>query len=735
MLTTVTIISIFTEIFTAGILFSGGVTFLLSYLANRRLRELFFSLIFFSFFVYVSAVLTSQLMFDMGWGVSELIPIQKTVYVSMALCGLFIWLFIVEKFELKKGHYFSLFFTLISLLLVFRVISSSLNLVYREDVVEPIVLFSSYVPVKQFLTFMWLLLAVFSLRRAFIYTEGRRVLLIYSGISALLLLGSFIVSLFYVRFGEVGYLLASWILGLIGIIGLLLGELVPPESPEAKNPLTFIRTRLLFKLMLIFVLLIVILFEVTTLATINISKRALSKYVQTSYLKDAQELASRIDSLGRKPDAAELQKLISLTLDRGETATIFVVNSQGTLVAHPDLKRVLQKENMKTNGAVERLFKSKTEGVAEFRDEMGSAMVGAYIPLKKYDWGIVVEEPLGSAYFDIRRLETNSLLFVMAGIIMTVLAGIFFASSIEKSIRALTRGTEAVSRGELSYNIEVDSADEIGRLANAFNQMTRELRDSQERLILSEKLASLGTMAAGMAHEIKNPLVSLRTFTQLLTQKWEDKEYREKFAAIIPHEIERINKIAESLLKFGRPMKPELVKVDVNTLLEEVILLFENEFKKYNVRVTKKIAELPEIYGDPGQLSQAFVNIVKNGLEAMQEKGGELVVKTDIGEVIKLGKGGKRQAVQKGDEVVWGEEEEHGRPVPVIFIEITDTGEGISEESMKSLFDPFYTTKMSGTGMGLPITLRIIEEHKGSLKVRSRPGKGTTFIITLPQKG
>jgi signal transduction histidine kinase len=217
-----------------------------------------------------------------------------------------------------------------------------------------------------------------------------------------------------------------------------------------------------------------------------------------------------------------------------------------------------------------------------------------------------------------------------------------------------------------------------------------------------------------------------------LQQKWEDKEFRDKFSAIIPHEIERINRIAESLLKFGKPMKPELNRVDVNGLLDEVLLLFESEAKKANVRVTKKLAELPPITGDAGQLQQAFVNIIKNAIEAMAQ-GGELVVKTDVGEVVRLGKI-HRQGVKRGEEMVWGEEEELHKPTPVVFVEISDSGEGIPESNLKSLFDPFFTTKMTGTGMGLPITLRIIEEHKGSVKVRSQSGKGTTFIITLPQK-
>lgn len=732
MLSTLALISIFTEIFTAGILASAALTFLRDFLATRKVKKLYLSFVFLFFFLYVSAALISQLMFNLGRGLSELIFVQKVVSVSIILCGLFLWFFIVEKFELSKWRWSCLFFIVLAGGFVYRVMDSTVSLVYREGIIEPIVIFSQSIPVKSFFAFMWFLLAVFSFGVAATATKGKRVLALYTGFSSLFLLFSLLLSFLYVRFGEAGYLFASWAVMLISIMGILLGELVPPESPEAEAPIKFLRTRILFKLMLIFVLLIVILFEATTLATINISKNALSKSIQGTYLKAAEDLADKIEALGSKPSFDYLQELVT-KIRVNEKGVSFIVDNQGRLVSHPDRKRVLQHENLLGNEAVKRIVSGEA-GASEFRDEMGSAMVGAYVPIKKFGWGVVIEEPIDSAYFELRRLETNSLIFVIAGIIITALTGIFFAHSIEKPIKDLILGTEAVARGELGYRISVSSVDEIGKLASAFNSMIKDLRDSQERLILSEKLASLGTMAAGMAHEIKNPLVSLRTFTQLLQQKWEDKEFREKFSSIIPHEIERINRIAESLLKFGRPMKPELTKVDVNALLEEVLLLFESECKKFNVRVTKKFAELPEINGDPGQLSQAFVNIIKNAIEAMQEKGGELIVKTDVGEVVKLGKIRRREGKKTGEEITWGEEEEMGRPVPVVFVEVTDTGEGISEENLKSLFDPFFTTKMTGTGMGLPITLRIVEEHGGSIKVRSRLGKGTTFIITLPQK-
>jgi len=731
MLSTLTIIGIFTEIFAAGILISGGLTFIRVFWLTKKAKDFFLGLVFLAFFAYVAANLSLQLMYNLGRPLAELILVQKCVSVSTLLCAFFLWLFIDTKFELKARYVTAFILLIIVGFFIYRVVGASVNLIYREGIIEPVVDYSCWIPDKNLFALMWGLLALASFPAAWRRAGGEKKLLFYTGSAALLLLVAHFSAFLYGRSGEAGYLLGSWALLLLSILGLLLGDLIPPGSAEANKPLSFLRTRVLFKLVLIFVLLIVILFEATTLATLNISKGALSKSIQGAYVKTAENLAGLITAGKEKPDPEYLQQAVN-GAQVGQNSLAFVVDQSGKLLAHPDKKRALQSESLTANEAVPPVLAGKS-GAGEFRDELGSIVVGAYVPVKKYGWGVVVQEPRESAYFEMRRLETNSLLFVIAGIMLTTLTGIFFARSIEKPIKELILGTEAVSRGELGYNILVSSTDEVGRLAEAFNRMTKDLRDSQERLILSEKLASLGTMAAGMAHEIKNPLVSLRTFTQLLQQKWDDKEFRDKFSSIIPHEIERINRIAESLLKFGRPMKPEFTKVEVNSLLEEVLLLFESEAKKNNVRVTKILADLPEISGDPGQLSQAFVNIIKNGIEAMAEKGGELLVKTDIGEVVRLGKIG-RQGVKKGDEMIWGEGEEAGKPTPVIFVEITDSGEGISENNLKSLFDPFFTTKMTGTGMGLPITLRIIEEHKGSLKVRSKEGKGTTFIVTLPQR-
>ncbi|MFH1541490.1 MAG: ATP-binding protein [bacterium] len=729
MLSTLTIISIFTEIFAAGILIAGGLAFSKKYLSLHRFKDIIITLIFSALFIYVGATIASQIMFNFGRELRELILVQRILSTSLIVCSILLWSFLIEKFEIKRLRWLNLLLVLAGTLFIYRIFASSVNLVYREGVIEPLIYFSKTVPVKSLFTLIWLLLAIFSFGSAARQEGGKRVLSVYLGMSAVFMLSSLFASFLYVRLSEAGFLVVAWVFILLFSLAFLLAELIPEKAKEALYPLQFFKTRLLFKLMLIFVLLIVILFETTTLAFINISKNALSESIMRNFWRQASNVAEEIGSFITPPSKAQLETITN-SAKMNESSVIFVVNRLGRLVYHPDNKRMVQAEDLIRNEAVSQLLAGASRS-SEFRDELGELMVGAYLPTRSFGWGVVVQEPIASAFFEIRRLESNALLFVIVGIFLTAVVGVFFARSIEKPIKELTVGTEAVARGDLHWNVEVNSIDEIGRLSTAFNLMTRELRDSQERLVLSEKLASLGTMAAGMAHEIKNPLVSIRTFTQILDQKWEDLEFRKKFSAIIPLEIERINRIAESLLKFGRPMKPELSRVEINSLLEEVLLLFESQCKQFNIRVSKKLAELPEITGDAGQLQQAFVNIVKNAIESMQD-GGELIVKTDVGEVVRLGKM-ERIGHQVGGEMVWGEEEKLERPKQVVFIEITDGGDGIPEENLKSLFDPFFTTKMTGTGMGLPITLRIVEEHKGSIKVRSENKKGTTFIITLPQ--
>lgn len=734
MFSTLTIISIFTEIFASGILLSGIYSFFIKFLQERKLRYLLLGFIFICFAGYTILTIASQIHYDLGGLFSQRELIHRAIALILLFGSFLILWFIKERFEVKRTGWLLILALLFILYLVFMVCVSPINLTYGREIIEPVVIFLLLPvsnPDKVLWAAMWGLLALISFIRAPKYQGGQRALTLYLGFSALLLLASFFFFRGYLNNGQGSRLLLSWIMTLLGILGLTLAEIIPPSSPAARNPLNFLRTRILIKLILIFVLLIIILFEITTLATLTISKQALQKSIVNTYQETALGLANQIENM-KSLDPKALNQIV-LNKKIGKSGLAWVVNQKGIILAHPD--PVLLGADQSGHPVIKSLLRGKSWGGEFPPDELGKINVGAYVPLLRWGGGVVVEESLADAYFEMRQLESYSLLFTIIGLALTLLTGIFFARSIERPIYKLKLGTEAVAAGDLNYRINLDSTDELGSLAAAFNKMTQDLANSQERLILSEKLVSLGTMAAGMAHEIKNPLVSLRTFSQLIDQKWEDKEFREKFKSIVPVEIDRINRIAESLLKFGRPLKPELTGLKINSLLEEVLLLLESECRKNNIRVTTKFAELPDILGDPGQLSQAFLNIVLNAVQAMSDtgKGGELIVKTDVGEVVKLGRLGKGVEKAAG-EVVWEAEEEKPKPIPAVFIEVTDTGPGIEPEKIKSLFDPFFTTKTKGTGMGLPITLRIIEEHKGSIKVRSQVGKGTTFIITLPQK-
>lgn len=718
MLSTLSILCIFTEIFACGVLFIGVFAFLKKFWDQRISKDLALSFVMLTFSIYIGLTIASQLLFNLGTTVSVLMMIQKAIAWDLIIGSLFVLIFINEKYKIKFFIYFLWLYSAAAITMFFRIASSSVDLIYRPEVLEPVVSFSTPTPVRSIWFLSWLVLLCFSIF-FFVRQKGsERIIQLYDTFAAFMFFSSYLSTIAYTGSQNSYFLLISWVLILLGAISISIGEILPPNSPLAYNPVSFFRSRILFKMILVIVLLIVFLFQITTLATLTLSKQALRNSIFSSYTEAAQSLAQKIQSM-KTLNQKELEQFVS---ERriGRSGILYIVDKTGHLLAHPDKTYTATKADLSKFEPVRKAL-SGYSGSGQFPpDAFGDLKAGAYAPIKNIGGAVIVEEPLADAYFELRQLETNSLLLMIAGIILTVLTGLFLAEHIESPIKKLMSGTESISKGNLNLKIEVESIDEMGSLAQSFNKMTHDLKESQERLILSEKLASLGTMAAGMAHEIKNPLVSLRTFSQLLQQKWNDPEFRAKFSQIVPTEIERINKIAESLLKFGRPMKAEMGNINVNAILEEILLLFESESRKNGIRVSTKLANLPEITGDTQQLSQAFVNIILNGIQSM-EKGGELTVKTDVGEVIQIDD--ESEAAQK----------ETGKPIKVIFIEISDTGGGISPENLKSLFDPFFTTKVKGTGMGLPITLRIIEDHKGSIKVKSEVGKGTSFLITLPQ--
>ena len=293
-----------------------------------------------------------------------------------------------------------------------------------------------------------------------------------------------------------------------------------------------------------------------------------------------------------------------------------------------------------------------------------------------------------------------------------------------------------VAEGDLDHPVQIYSHDEMATLANNFNYMIQELKKSrdtvkqwtqnleeeiakktdeiqaaQRSLMQTEKLASLGRMAAGVAHEINNPLTGIITFTLLLKERIpkENKQDIEDLQIII-EQAERCAKIIKGLLTFSRATPSEKDIIDLFEVLEKTINMIKTNEKFYNIKFqTLGICPPLQVEGDASQFQQVFLNMLINAADAMNEKG-KLIIECQI------------------------VEEDSKQYAQIIF---TDTGSGIPEENLEKLFDPFFTTKPvgKGTGLGLAVSHGIIKHHGGKILVKSKLGEGTSFIIRVPLKG
>jgi signal transduction histidine kinase len=248
---------------------------------------------------------------------------------------------------------------------------------------------------------------------------------------------------------------------------------------------------------------------------------------------------------------------------------------------------------------------------------------------------------------------------------------------------------------------------ELAAAYQKLNEYTQQLKDSQEQLIQSEKLSSLGQLAASIAHEVNNPLSGVLTYTQLLAKKIESDKFSKESAldylSKMESELTRSTGLVRNLLDFARQSAPVPVETDLNDVVNRVLELTAHSAKLNKVEVIKELdPSLPKLTADPNQLQQVFTNLVVNAIQAMPE-GGKLTLRTSH---------------EKGQ----------------LKLDVQDTGYGIPPENMRKLFTPFFSTKkeVKGVGLGLAISYGIIQRHRGKIEVQSVEGKGTTFTVQLP---
>ena len=316
----------------------------------------------------------------------------------------------------------------------------------------------------------------------------------------------------------------------------------------------------------------------------------------------------------------------------------------------------------------------------------------------------------------IRLLVIALLLVLVFGIVINM----NLARSIATPILALEKITKKIAQGDFSEQIEVKGQDELSSLEASFNLMEEKLknalwslehtieklREKQAQLVEAEKLASVGMLAAGIAHEINNPLTSVLTFSNLILEQCPKSDPRCDKLKIVVRETERARNIVRQLLNFGRETNIRAEKININRPVEEIMdsLVAQEAFK--DIELSMRLGEnLPDVYADPAQIGQVVLNLALNAIHAITPPG-KLEVSTRT----------------------------EDKFVEIIF---QDTGSGIAEEHMGKIFDPFFTTKSEtkGTGLGLAVSYGIIKKHGGDIAVASILGKGTTFTVKVPIHG
>jgi two-component system NtrC family sensor kinase len=321
-------------------------------------------------------------------------------------------------------------------------------------------------------------------------------------------------------------------------------------------------------------------------------------------------------------------------------------------------------------------------------------------------------------------------------VLLVVLMAFLMRRQVVLPLADVLEGTRKVTRGDLGHRIPVRSHDEIGQLAESYNDMTAALqqtsaelaqvvanlevrveertaalREAQEQLVQTEKLASMGKLSASVAHEINNPLAGVLTYAKLLTRKLkkgppdaEGVEQALRNLALIERETERCSTIVKNLLDFARQREPALRETDLNAVLGEVLALINHRLEMAAITLHRDFGELPMLLADYDQLRQVFFNVTMNACDAMGH-GGSLTVRSRL--------------LPAGDEVE---------------VEIADSGPGIPAEHLGKIFDPFFTTKEKGTGLGLSVVYGILQRHGGTIEARCPPAGGTVFVTRLPLK-
>jgi two-component system NtrC family sensor kinase len=399
----------------------------------------------------------------------------------------------------------------------------------------------------------------------------------------------------------------------------------------------------------------------------------------------------------------------------GDTGYIFAMDSKGNFRIHPDGegKNYYHARDLSGHLFIKEMCRNKRGWIRypwkNPGDRVPRMKIVRYEYFEPWDWIVAAgsyEDEFYREADQIRGRITASILGLtgLVGTAATLL--LLYASKILTGpIGHMTDVIRKVKRGRLEEKMEVESGDELGELAAAFNRMTAIIRQNKEmeaNLAQQGKMASLGILSSGVAHEINNPLGVILGYASYIEGKLSPEDPNYKYVSEIKRESKRCRKIVQDLLSYARTPKPAPEETDVNELLDQILEFAANHTDMHRVELVREFApELPPVMADGDQMRQVAINLILNAGSAMHD-GGRLTVRTFA--------------------------DDEGC-VNLVF---SDTGAGIAKEHLEKIFEPFFTTKASGTGLGLAITRQIVEQHHGKISIESEPGEGTTVTVRLP---
>ncbi len=412
-----------------------------------------------------------------------------------------------------------------------------------------------------------------------------------------------------------------------------------------------------------------------------------------------------------------MERLLSV-VNRSSAFETFLMDSKGVVLAHEDIALVVTHAMVdwippEARAKLEALVQQQsTATILEYPLPGGEAVVAGYARSQYSSLIAGVQVPKSAAYLTARELLDNMVWVALGLLVLSALLGVVWAQRITRPMEVLSAAARSVGQGGFKLRLDVTSRDELGTLAGSFNTMAAELNDREEALesaqsalVHSEKMSAFGQLGAGIAHEVKNPLAGILGYAQLSKRKVEKDSSVYKNLSVIEKETRRCKEIIENLMKFARQEDVKKQLTDVNEVIEETITIVDHQLSVNRVKIFRELGEgLPVIFADGNQIKQVLINFIINAQQAMDGEPGEVRVSSGL--------------------LASGEVE----------IRVADNGPGMTEEVKAKVFEPFFTTKPAGkgTGLGLAVTFGIIRDHQGTVAIESEPGKGATFIISLP---